>query len=170
MDGVLSDLDGALRKFAPEIFPDLRSQVHLQRVQALGAHRAFQSLDPLRLSEMRGLMNRLHKGGHNLEILSSLGVSGEIQDRVEYQVGATSGKLHWLKDHYGDFLENGVISRVNLVSNCEQKAYFADLGSVLVDDQAGNVNGFASAGGFAHLYKTTYHEGLVSFLDNLRLI
>lgn len=157
MDGVLSDLYGAISQawgIPPEEITG-HSEATSRRYYAWvleppGAEEIFASLPPLHLEEMRGLMLKLASRGHELAILSSLGVSTEFSHGPVIR----AGKERWLQTHFGDFIERGVLGEIHFVDSGGHKRDFAGEGRILVDDTGHIVDSFIAAGGKGVHYKS----------------
>lgn len=157
MDGVLSDLYGAISQawgVPPEEITG-HSESTSRRyfswvVEPPGAEEIFASLPPLHLEEMRKLMVELSSRGYALGILSSLGVTPEFQHGPTIR----AGKERWLRAHFGDFLESGLLSEIHFVDSGSHKKNFAGKGHILVDDTKHLVDSFIEAGGMAVHYKS----------------
>jgi len=166
MDGVLTDMNLYLSKISGFSEKRIYEDKSL-REEILYTHygtKLFEELPPSRIEEMKKLIKDLKDAGHQIEILTSYGV----RDSSDMGIQAHTGKQLWLQKHYGELFKNGVISRFNGVTNCEQKALYARKESVLIDDHPKNIEEFCSAGGRGILYdlrKTTAEQ----ILDEIRL-
>jgi hypothetical protein len=157
MDGVLSDLYGAISAawgIPPQEITG-HSEATSRRyytwvLEPPGAEEIFAALPPLHLEEMRALMLELSSRGHELAILSSLGVSSEFSHGPVIK----AGKLRWLQTHFGDFIESGVLGDLHFVDSGSHKKEFAGEGRLLVDDTAHLVDAFIEAGGLGVRYKS----------------
>ena len=145
MDGVLSDLYGTISKAwgipQEEIFDHSEEATQRYRIWVLeppGATEIFASLPPLHLEDIKSLMVELNLRGHSVEILSSLGISQEFQQGPAVQ----AGKERWLQEHLGDFLESGILRKINFVNNGSEKKAFANGDSILIDDTGCIINDF----------------------------
>ena len=160
MDGVLSDLDGMLAKFANvplskiQDDPDFRLGVVKKSVGERSLMH-WTSLPALHKDSWKSLMGELKGRGHDLNILTSYG----SWDPLVVGPLAHLGKTMWLHNHYGDLFGDGTLSDFNGVEKCNQKRFFADTDSILIDDQEGNISSFRSRGGGSILYSQSSHEG-----------
>lgn len=157
MDGVLSDLYGAISQawgIPPEEITGHSEETSRRYfkwvLEPPGAEEIFATVPPLHLEEMRSLMVELSSRGYTLGILSSLGVSPEFSQGAPIR----AGKERWLREHYGDFLENGILSEVHFVNSGGHKKDFAGEGHILVDDTYYIVESFIAAGGKGVHYKS----------------
>lgn len=175
MDGVLADLSAAVHTYAQEAhgvegtLTEMRSssesvhQYYLLRRKDLGLYESFCSLPPTRLEEMRALMRRLHAAGLIVEILTAYG----IQDAIEMGDEVHRGKADFMRKHYGDLFEEGVIARFNGVSKGSQKHFYATPNSVLLDDWGKNIHQWRAAGAPAVHYHLDRHEECIHELLQL---
>ena len=168
LDGVLTDLDGDLARFGgfqhSDIVKDkdLRRRVWFNLIKKKGLQTLYRELMPNRKFEMKALMRELKQRGHTVEILSSYGA----RYTGDYGADVHLGKRDWLQLHYGDLLSEGVISRFNGVSDCEQKKFYAHPDSLLIDDQEENIAAFIEAGGQAVRYDLLFHEASIEKVLN----
>lgn len=151
MDGVLTRFDDYLISNAQP--QDTRSETIYKLTNALGDKKVFSSLEPNRINEMKKLMRDLKRNGHEIQILTSLGTTDPKKC-----IGRYEGKLGWMLKYYGDLLERKIITKINVVVTCEQKQYYANQNSFLIDDQFENVTQFISNGGKAIVYEMVDHE------------
>ena len=105
-------------------------------------------------------MNCRPKRGHTNEILTAYGV----QEPIEMGDEVHRGKADFLREHYGDLFDSGVLSRFNGVSKGYQKRFYAEPNTVLLDDWGKNITGFRAAGGLAVHYKHDEHDQCVAQL------
>jgi hypothetical protein len=155
MDGVLSDLDGYLADYAEvplhriKFDREFRAGVVRKSFNSKGLLH-WHSLKPLDRDFWHSKMREWHEAGHRIEILTSYG----SWDPLHVSPMAHMGKTTWMRTHYGDLFEAGVISGFNGVEQCGQKGFFAERGALLVDDQEENCEDFICEGGEAVLYRT----------------
>lgn len=176
MDGVLSDLDGAVSRRAnipPNRLLDFReerSQAILESIQALG-EKHWTGLKPLNKADWRERMVKWKSYGHELEILTSYGIRGPLQvqgaplPKLALEALAHKGKADWMWDHYGELFEFGVLSNFNGVGNCHLKARLAGHNTLLIDDQWENVEEFRRRGGDAILYSAYKHDSIMAMIE-----
>lgn len=174
MDGVLSDLDGAVASFFGISKDQLRADWqkrndrHLERISKIGLRESYLQVEALRHLELKDLMRTLRGRGFRLEILSALGVQPIEGHSILSVTSITHGaKIDWLAVVYGDLFEEDVLSRFNSVPNCEVKSNFGHGEALLIDDQPGNVDAFKAKGGKAILYHTENHDDCVRQLWDL---
>ena len=158
MDGVLSDLDGALCLFggvSRSVLqnPNLRQSLIQARVSSMGLSH-WESLKPLNPGLWDKDLRELRKAGHEIEILTSYG----SWDVLEVGPKSHQGKCNWLRAHYSALFAEGVITGFNGVEKCWQKRLFSESGTYLLDDSEENVKGFLLGGGSAWTYSAEKHS------------
>lgn len=161
LDGVLTDYDGQLAaennltREQVVLDRELRRSLENTRKTRMGLDH-YRTLKPHNLLGFKSLMRSLFSLGHTQEILTSY---GDVQP-LETGVIAHTGKQAWLKQHYADIFEEGVISRFNGVVSCSQKRFYGRPGSFLIDDQEDNIRDFAANGGsvFHYTYGVDPHS------------
>lgn len=162
MDGVLSDLDGALCLFGEvsrETLRDeaLRQTLIRERAKSLGLLH-WESLAPLNRASWEKDLRVLHAYGNDIEILSSYGT----WDPLEVSPMSHQGKCNWLRTYYGGLFTEGIISGFNGVEKCGSKKLFSLPGTLLIDDSPDNVAAFKSRGGEAFLYRADAHSTILT--------
>lgn len=166
MDGVLTNLYEELSRDCGVSVSDLY-EFHEETeplfldwcLEKGGFEATFGGLEPNRLDDMKVLMRTLHGKGHVLEVLTSLGAPSPKDMRRAASIH--SGKVFWMRTRFGDILDEGVISRFNLVTSGSQKAFYAAPDTVLIDDTLEVVESFRYAGGQAHHYRAWDHDECV---------
>ena len=166
MDGVLTDLNGMLAKKAgversAMADPAFRSEwIHRSLAEDQAAH--WRDIPANRLKEFKAAMGWLRRiKGHDIEILTSYGQA----TLADCGAKAHAGKVGWLTAHYLEEFQERLITRFNGVQSCWQKKFFATPGSLLIDDQAENVEQWRSAGGVAILYDLEHHARFPTELE-----
>lgn len=163
MDGVLTNLRKFLedhRKDEPLDWDGLG--LVIQRICEEQGHKyLFEDLPPNRLEEMKAVMIKLHEMGFKVEILTSLGIKNHADLSAAQR---HEGKVLWLRKYYADLLESGVLSRVNVVCNCEQKRFYSRWGALLLDDMSSNIEQFSLRGGIGIQYSISEHGENISKL------
>ena len=134
MDGVLVDFVGRFLDHYPEIGTQanmykLDDEEFWPKVKAIEGF--WENLDAIKgsLDLFKYAYNNF-----NVEILSS-------PSRHDKRSG--SGKFHWLEKNLGDY-----VFSINLV-RAQNKKYFANENSLLIDDLQSNIDGFRENGGTA---------------------
>ena len=167
MDGVLSDLDGALALFGgvdlSTVQKDaiLRNRLIRERVSKLGLEH-WESLEPLNKEQWEKDLRSISWG--EVEILTSFGTWNPLE------IGPLShqGKCNWLKTHYGNFFDEGIISGFNGVEKCEHKELFSGLNTCLIDDAQENCSRFSRRLGVAFLYTQENHSEVISKINGMK--
>lgn len=135
MDGVLADFNKEYTKYDPNKADRKRFR------QAVLEDNIFEKLDMMPdAHELLNHVRHLHNSGINVEILTSMGTFDEHQGRC-----AQSQKLIWLN-------ERGITYKANFVRSKSEKAQYANVKSILVDDSIGCVAPFIEVGGHGILH------------------
>lgn len=145
MDGVLCNFDKAYRA----IDPDKADRKKFR--DAVFIHKIFEDLEFM--PDARELLNhvsRLH--GVDVQILTSMGTHDPIQGTE-----AKMQKMHWLNKH-------NIPYKPNFVRNKQEKSHFASSTSILIDDSAGCIDPFNTAGGHGILHKNS--KDTIKILDS----
>lgn len=167
MDGVLSDLDGALALFGGvdlntlQKDETLRSRLIRERVSKLGLDH-WESLEPLNKELWEKDLRSIAWG--NVEILTSYGTWKSLE------IGPMShqGKCNWLKAHYGNLFDEGIISGFNGVEKCENKELFSGVNTCLIDDSQENCKRFSRRLGVAFLYTQKNHSEIICKIKGMK--
>lgn len=167
MDGVLSDLDGALCLFggvSQETLQDAEERQSLIRARAnsMGISH-WETLKPLNQGSWKRTLREIRKEGHEIEILTSYGT----WDCLEVGPKSHQGKCNWLRVYYGDLFKEGVLTGFNGVERCWQKRLFSEPGTLLLDDSPQNIEDFHRGQGKALLYRADSHETFFAALLSL---
>tara|TARA_R110000824_G_scaffold95253_8_gene229140 strand:- start:1020 stop:1562 length:543 start_codon:yes stop_codon:yes gene_type:complete len=163
MDGVLSDLEGDVARLSG--FDDVRDmksrglmhENYLKQREDVGPYELFSEGTPIQPQRTRQLMMEIHAAGHTIEILTSLGVNSPLDLGDETH----RGKADWLREHYSDLFEMGVVDRMNTTTKGWQKAFYANPDSLLIDDWKRNTDAFQKAGGLVVVFdRFSYNESV----------
>jgi 5'(3')-deoxyribonucleotidase len=133
MDGVLADFHKEYIKYDPD-----KSDRKKFRASVL-QHNIFEKLDYM--PDTKELLNHVSKlNGVNIEILTSMGTHEPIQGAA-----ARMQKQKWLNAH-------NIPYKANFVRNKAEKAQYATLTSILIDDSPGCISPFIEKGGHGILH------------------
>lgn len=165
MDGVLVDLYGVMARAWQVSQEDLHHHGEATAVryktwivEPPGPEETFASLPPLHLESTRSLMLELSERGHQLGILSSLGVVPDF----DHGQAVRAGKLRWLQTHYGDFLSKDLLSGLHFVDSGLHKKLFAHEDALLIDDSHHVIQAFAEQRGKTVHYDHARHAECVA--------
>jgi|14BtaG_2_1085337.scaffolds.fasta_scaffold29387_2 hypothetical protein len=158
MDGVLTLLDNLLEENRKQ--DETRQDVIDRLSQERGHHWIFENAPTSpRLPEFREFMRKLKQKGHEVEILTSLGLENPDHEGIP---GRIEGKKLWLGKNLGSELLDGVITKLNMVHSCEIKGSFGSPNAVLIDDQLHpNISLFDKNGGKGVHYKIEKHQSVL---------
>jgi 5'(3')-deoxyribonucleotidase len=133
MDGVLADFHKEYVKYDPD-----KSDRKKFRASVL-QHNIFEKLDYM--PDTQELLNHVSKlNDVNIEILTSMGTHEPIQGAA-----ARMQKQKWLNAH-------NIPYKANFVRNKAEKAQYATLTSILIDDSPGCISPFIEKGGHGILH------------------
>lgn len=158
MDGVLTMLDQLLADNRGET--ESREEVITRLCEERGHHWIFENapVSPT-LGEMKSLMREIKAKGHQVEILTSLGLPSKDHPGC---AGRIEGKRVWLGKHLSNELIDGIVSEVHMVHSCELKGNFGETSSILIDDQYDpNIVSFEANSGIGVHYGLSNHDKCV---------
>lgn len=158
MDGVLTMLDNLLE--LNQNANETRGDVITRLCKEKGHSWIFENApaSPL-LSEMRALMRDIKAKGHQVEVLTSLGLPSKDHPGCE---GRREGKRVWLGKYLSSELIDGIITKINMVHSCELKGEFGCPNSILIDDQLEpNIKSFEERSGLGVHYSIQNHNKCV---------
>jgi len=163
MDGVLSDLEGAVAEYGGVQIEalkdnDLRNSLIKERIALIGPDH-WTSLKPINLELWKATIAKL-SDRVRIEILTSYG----DQTVSDCGVEAHYGKVLWVQKTFQEEWESGEIASFNGVQFCEQKRFYATPYSFLIDDQKNTTSGFREEGGHAFLYRSDLHSEVESWV------